>query len=517
MEFYQDAPELKNSFSSDLHLKAHLERVFPEEIRSNIFPHLKHVGELAVSDWLKWSVQAQKVCPELIHFDVWGHRIDEIRMPQEWKNLEAAAATEGIVACGYERKFGEYSRVYQAALLYLFHPSSAFVSCPLAMTDGAARAIELYGDQDLKTRAFKHLTSRDPKTFWTSGQWMTEKTGGSDVSETSTIAKKLSQETLGAADFGWSLYGTKWFTSATTSKMAMLLARPEGAEAGSRGLSLFYTETRDAHERLQNIEILRLKDKLGTRAMPTAELKLIGTPARLVGGEGHGVRKISSLFNITRVYNSICAIGHMRRALDLAQSYSRKRKVFGKYLIDHALHKFNLDRLEQEFCKSFDLTFYVAHLLGKDECGTATESERILLRSLTPIVKLFTAKRCMEVVSEVVEIFGGVGYIEDSGLPTLLRDAQVFSIWEGTTNVLALDFLRALQKENAAPVLIEKIQKDFAARFKDPKALNLLKELKATLQKVESGELNAESLEIESRPLSFLIAEIFARGLSYSS
>jgi putative acyl-CoA dehydrogenase len=295
--------------------------------------------------------------------------------------------------------------------------------------------------------------------------------------------------------------------------MAMLLARPEGAEPGSRGLSLFYTETRDAQQRLKKIEILRLKDKLGTRAMPTAELQLIGTPARLVGGEGQGVRKISSLFNITRVYNSICALGHMRRALDLAQSYSSKRKVFGKRLMDHALHKSNLERLELEFRKSFDLTFYVAHLLGKDECGTASEAERILLRALTPVVKLFTAKRCMEVVSEVVEIFGGVGYIEDSGLPTLLRDAQVFSIWEGTTNVLALDFLRALQKENAAPVLIEKIQKDFAPRFTDGVSVSLLSQLKTTLQKTASGELKGESLEIESRPLSFLTAEIFALGL----
>jgi len=104
---------------------------------------------------------------------------------------------------------------------------------------------------------------------------------------------------------------------------------------------------------------------------------------------------------------------------------------------------------------------YVAHLLGKDECGTASEDERVLLRALTPIVKLFTAKRCIECTSEVVEIFGGAGYIEDTGIPTLLRDAQVFPIWEGTTNVLSLDFLRALEKENAAPILMKKIQADF--------------------------------------------------------
>ena len=147
----------------------------PADARATIEPHLKRVGDLACGPWLAWSQQAEREVPVHIPFDAWGQRIDEIRMSQGWKQLEAAAAQEGIVACGYERKFGEYSRVYQAALLYLFHPSSAFVSCPLAMTDGAARAIELYGDQTLKAGPFRRLTSRDPAQFWTSGQWMTEK------------------------------------------------------------------------------------------------------------------------------------------------------------------------------------------------------------------------------------------------------------------------------------------------------------------------------------------------------
>ena len=121
--------------------------------------------------------------------------------------------------------------------------------------------------------------------------------------------------------------------------------------------------------------------------MPTAELQLINTPAKLVGSEGQGVRKISSLFNITRIHNSLCAISHLRRALDLAQDYSLKRMAFGRQLIDHPLHKKTLDDLESQFKKIFALTFYVAHLLGRSECGTATELENNLLRVLTPIVK----------------------------------------------------------------------------------------------------------------------------------
>ncbi|MES2964647.1 MAG: acyl-CoA dehydrogenase family protein [Bdellovibrionota bacterium] len=506
MDFHQAPPTLSNTFLSDSNLKDVLKKYVAPDFLSTIEKHLDHVGELACGKWLEWSREAEARPPELTTFDPWGRRIDRIRMSEGWKNLEAAAATEGIVASGYERKFGDRSRVYQAALLYLFHPSSAFVSCPLAMTDGAARAIELYGDDELKKNAFTRLTSRDPSKFWTSGQWMTEKTGGSDVSGTSTIASPSSRPIDG---FDWKLDGVKWFTSATTSQMAMLLARPDGAELGSRGLSLFYTELRDGNGALKNIEILRLKDKLGTRALATAELHLRGTPAKLVGSEGGGVRKISSLFNITRVYNSVCATGHFRRALDLAQSYSRVREAFGRRLVDHPLHAATLEHLEDEYAKCLELSFYVAHLLGKDECGTASEDERILLRALTPIVKLFTAKRCMEGVSEVVELFGGAGYVEDTGIPTLLRDAQVFSIWEGTTNVLSLDFLRALEKENAAPILLKKIQNDFASAIEGP--------AKAPWETMQSILKNAKgdraSLEREARRLAFAVAEIVALGL----
>jgi putative acyl-CoA dehydrogenase len=513
MDFFQQEPELTNTFTSDPYLEASLKRWLPKDVFESVRPHLQHVGELAAGDWLSWSREAEANPPVHVPYDAWGNRVDEIRNSLGWKNLEAAAATEGIVACAYERKFGEFSRIYQAALLYLFHPSSAFVSCPLAMTDGAARAIELYGDAELKTGAFKHLTSRDPKQFWTSGQWMTERTGGSDVSGTSTVARKAKPESKSDEGFDWNLTGVKWFTSATTSQMAMLLARPEGAEGGSRGLSLFYTELRTPDSKLKNMEVLRLKKKLGTDALPTAELKLNGTPAKLVGDEGNGVRKISSLFNITRVYNSVCSIAHFRRALDLAQSYSKVRTAFGKKIIDQPLHRATLNDLEAKFVKCLDLTFFVAGLLGKDECGTATDDDRILLRALTPIAKLYTARQTMLGTSEVVEVFGGAGYIEDTGIPRLLRDAQVFSIWEGTTNVLALDFLRALEKEGAASVLIKKIENDFAPKLSSEAKL-VWAQTRELLLKIKSQ--SRDEVEAQARRLSFMVADVVSDGLAFA-
>lgn len=159
---------------------------------------------------------------------------------------------------------------------------------------------------------------------------MTERTGGSDVSGTSTIAKPS-----GAV---FRLSGVKWFTSATTSQIAMTLARIEGAPEGSKGLSLFYLELRDSTGKLNGIRINRLKDKLGTHALPTAELTLENTAALLVGKPGEGVKKISSLFNITRIYNACCAVGYMRRALALARDYATKRVAFGHTLSKHVLH-----------------------------------------------------------------------------------------------------------------------------------------------------------------------------------
>src|SRR5262249_8644710 len=154
-----------------------------------------------------------------------------------------------------------------------------------AMTDGAARTLLASGNAALVDRYVPLLTSRDPDKMWTSGQWMTERTGGSDVSQSETIARLDGNQ--------WRPYGTKWFTPATTAQMALTLARPEGSGDGSRGLALFLVELRDAGGRLRDIAVNRLKDKLGTRKVPTAELTLAGTPATLVGATSEGVRAIT--------------------------------------------------------------------------------------------------------------------------------------------------------------------------------------------------------------------------------
>jgi alkylation response protein AidB-like acyl-CoA dehydrogenase len=437
MSFQQPPPTLGNQYEDDRVLRSYMARALPSEILSEIEPELQEMGELAGDELYRMQLADRLNEPTLTQWDAWGNRIDQIELTPLWRRAEKIAAERGLVATAYERRHGRFSRIHQCALAYLFAPSTDIYSCPLAMTDGAARTLLGSGNQPLIDRAVPRLTTRNPEEFWTSGQWMTEATGGSDVGLSETVARMNSE---GA----WSLYGRKWFTSATTSQMALTLARPEGNGVGGQGLALFYVETRDRNGHLRGIQINRLKDKLGTRKVPTAELTLDGTPAQLVKGTTDGVRNITPMLNITRLWNGISAVSLMRRGLALALDYARKRVAFGERLILKPLHLDTLARLQAETESAFHLAFYVAELTGLDETGEISEEQRLLLRLLTPVMKLTTAKQSVAVTSEVLEAFGGAGYVEDTGLPVLLRDAQVLPIWEGTTNVLSLDALRAL-------------------------------------------------------------------------
>ena len=439
--FHQAAPHLSNTYEADAALRETLERLLPADLHGRLLPEWQELGDAAAGSLLRLAQQAEAEPPRHVPYDAWGRRVDEVRVSEAWRALHHEAARRGLTAIPYEGALGPWARVHQFALLLLYGPSSAIASCPLAMTDGAARTL-LEHDKALTERAVPHLTSRDPATFWTSGQWMTERSGGSDVGGTETVARR-------GEDRHWRLYGNKWFTSAVTSEIALTLARPEGAAGGSAGLSLFYLEQRLADGSLNGIRVDRLKDKLGTRALPTAELTLDGCLAQPVGELGGGVKKISPLLNITRLHNAISACGMMARALQLLRDYAGRRRVFGEALARKPLHRATLAALHVEYEAALALTLDCARLLGRQEAREATAEERSALRLQTPLAKLLTAKQAVAVTSEALEGFGGAGYVEDTGLPVWLRDAQVLPIWEGTTNVLSLDVLRAAQRDGA--------------------------------------------------------------------
>jgi len=462
-QFFQEPPRLGTRYESDALLRSLLRRLLPTDVHAGVEPHLRHLGARASGDLRALGDAAEAQPPRHVPYDAWGRRVDRIEVSPAWRALRAAAAEEGLVATGYERAHGAASRLYQHALLYLFHPTTATYLCPLAMSDGAARLLETVAPPALAAHALPRLLARDPSRAWTAGQWMTERGGGSDVGTgTRTVATPT---TMAGGDPGvratHALAGSKWFTSAIDCDLAFTLARLPDSPAGSAGLSMFYLELRGGHGELQGIRVERLKEKLGTRALPTAELTLAGTPAVLVGEPGAGVRTIATLLNVTRLYNATAAVSGMRHALDLAREYARQRLAFGRPLLDHALHRETLADLAVTVASALVLVFRAVALQGREECGEASADERAQLRLLTPLVKLATGKQAVAVASEAIECFGGAGYVEDTGLPRLLRDAQVLPIWEGTTNVLALDALRAIAREGALGALLA----DAAARL----------------------------------------------------
>lgn len=459
MAFYQDPPGYPDAYASDRALKAELKRYLPADVLEKVRPRLETLGRHTATTLMELSNQAEANPPVHVPYSPFGRRVDEIRTHPAWDALKTFAAEHGIVATGYDASLGDRRRVVQTALIHLYSASSATFSCPLAMTDAAARVLKDIAPAPVRDHLLPRLTTTDPTRFITSGQWMTERTGGSDVGNTETIARYLGRD--GDVE-RYSLHGVKWFTSSVTSEMALTLARIEDEKGntveGSRGLTLFCVEVLPKPEGgYEGILVNRLKDKLGTRALPTAELTLEGVPAVRLGEVGKGVKNISTMLNITRWYNAVASSSGMARATWLARDYAERRWAFGKRLSEQPLHARTLDDMEAETAAATALCFHVADLLGRMEEGTLSDEELSRLRGLIPIAKLTCGKQAVAVASEALEAFGGAGYIEDTGLPRLLRDAQVLSIWEGTTNVLSLDVLRAEARSGSLTAVLKNL------------------------------------------------------------
>lgn len=442
-EFFQIPPRSGNRFRTDSTLRMALERLLPEDVYAAAGVALDRMGERAAGEMPDLAAQAERNTPVHVPYDAWGQRVDEIHVDASWRRLVNIGQEEGLVALPYEAPYGEHTRVVQAGLVNLFDPVSAVAACPLVMTDGAARLL-LQNDPALAERYVPRLAARH--NAWTSGQWMTEREGGSDVGRSSTRARLQ-------ADGKWTLHGSKWFTSATTANMALALARPEGAADGSPGLSLFLLELRRPDGSWNGIEVRRLKDKLGTRALPTAEIELVGAAAVPVGGIGRGVAKIAGLLNIARLWASWGAAAGVGHLLGLARDYASRRQVFGASLMEMPLHRAWLARIATEYEAMLALNFQTARLLGAAEHG----ADATLARILAPLTKLACARQGVWAASELIESFGGAGYIEDTGLPRIFRNLHVHCIWEGTTSVLAHDVLRALKNREHGEAYLEDV------------------------------------------------------------
>ncbi|MDQ3957807.1 MAG: acyl-CoA dehydrogenase family protein, partial [Actinomycetota bacterium] len=442
--FLQTPPVLPDAWQSDAFLRESMLWRLGDDVYAEAEGQLAAMGAVATApETLALALRAEREPPVHVPFGPWGERIDEIHVSDAYVRLGELGVRAGVTALPYEQgPFGVSARVVWGALVALWGPSSALYSCPVAMTDAAARTLLVHGGpSDLPV--VDRLVSRDPATAWTSGQWMTETAGGSDVGGTETGARRDTQGT-------WRLWGTKWFTSSTTSEMALTLARPEGAPAGSRSLALFRVHRRTDDGRSNGIVVRRLKDKLGTRSLPTAELELSGAIAWPVGdpAQGGGLRRIATMLNLTRIHNALAAAGALGRGLAWARAFAAVRHVGGRPLMSLPAHRATLADLAVDRAAALALVLRCCELTGRAEGGVASDDEKDVLRGLTPVTKLATARWAVAGVAEAMECLGGVGYCEDSGLPALVRNTHVMPIWEGTTTVLALDLQRAAARSD---------------------------------------------------------------------
>jgi acyl-CoA dehydrogenase len=487
-----------NTYDADPALRRLLSTWLRPETLEWAAPQLRSVGSAAAGELHDWGAQCEAHPAYLRSIDPWGERVDEVVYPPAWRRLAAFSAENGLVSLPYEdealRQVGAEARLVQAALCYLFEPGTATYHCPVAMTDAAARVLTECGPASLRDDVVPHLVSRDPARAWTAGQWMTEQQGGSDVGANAVEARHTNGR--------WCLYGRKYFCSNVGGEVVLALARPEGAGDGTRGLGLFLVRRLLADGSRNSYRVDRLKDKLGTRAMATGEVTLEGAEAELVGELGHGFQQMTPMLNITRLHNAIASAAGMRRALMLARCYAAQRSAFGRKLDQQPLQRQVLIQLAVQADAALHLTMRLAALLGRIECGLADESEQLLFRVGTSLAKLYTAKLAVAAASEGIEAFGGQGYMEDTGIARLLRDAQVLPIWEGTTNVLSLDVLRVLAKPGVAEAYISELERlDSASR----------RQARDAIKRVAGME--PELAQRFGRRVAFTLAEAWVDGL----
>ncbi|MGX1911311.1 acyl-CoA dehydrogenase family protein [Streptomyces phaeochromogenes] len=425
-----------------------------------------------------WGALANENPPKLRTHDRYGNRIDEVEFHPSWHRLLGKGVSAGLTAA-WSRPGGHVRR---AAAFVVWAQVEAGNGCPLSMTHAAVPALRT--DPALAAEWEPRLTSMvydqdlrpaEQKAGVLFGMGMTEKQGGSDVRANTTTARAL------AEDGTYELTGHKWFCSAPMSDGFLVLAQAPG------GLTCFLVPRVLADGTRNVFRIQRLKDKLGNRSNASAEVEFDGTWARRVGDEGRGVRTIIGMVAATRLDCVLGSAGLMRQAVSQAVHHSTYREAFGGRLIDKPLMRNVLAdlALESEAATVLGLRLAAAY----DDGG---EQERAFLRIAVPAAKYWVTKRCTPVAVEALECLGGNGYVEESGMPRLLRESPLNSVWEGAGNIQALDVLRALQREPAA--LNAYLQEVGKARGADHRLDGAIKNLLTELADLDGIEGRARRL-----------------------
>jgi acyl-CoA dehydrogenase len=394
--------------------------------------------------------------PKLIKFDAYGDDISEVWVNDGYRKTVEDSYNTGIV--GYVHKdIPELGRrgnyIYSYAQGYLLSQTEAGFYCPVTLTMATAYLLDQYASQEVKEKFLPHVLSTGETILYEGATFLTERQGGSDVG--ANVVKAVQ-----TAD-GYKIYGEKYFASnAGMCGVAMVLARKEGAPSGTKGLTLFAVPWRKEDGKLNGIKLRRLKDKLGVRAVPSAEVEFEGAEAFVVGDPTKGFYYMMEALNLSRVCNTVASLGIMRRAYREAREYALKRDAFGKKLADFPMIKDSLVKMAVKLEIETRTVFKYLPLFEKvmrNEEGVS-EKEVVLNRLYIALLKKETAEQAVHFAHEAIEMHGGNGYIEDFVTPRLLRDAQVLTVWEGTANILGLEVVRLMEKFGAGELFLEEMK-----------------------------------------------------------
>jgi acyl-CoA dehydrogenase len=426
-------------YHADSGLRDLLAIYLPPDVLDRLTPHYQHLGQLAGGRLDELARIADRHPPVLHPRDRFGRDQDWIEYHPAYREMEQIAFGKfqfhamshrgGVL--GMDRPLPPVAKY---AFQYLFVQGEFGLMCPISVTDTSIHLIRKFGSNSLQDYLLPRMLSADLSTMWKGTQFMTEKAGGSDVGAIETIARQQ--------DGVWRLHGEKWFCSHTDADVALMLARPEGAAAGTRGLALFALPRHTRDGARNAYRIVRLKDKLGTKSMASGEIRLEGAEAYLVGQQDAGLKQMMEQVNLSRLSHGVRAAAMMRRCVNEALAAAQGRTAFGQTVADFPLMRRQLMKLLVPAEQALSMALCTADALGR---GATTE-----LRILTGLLKLRACRDNAVVATGAMEARGGNGYIEDWVNPRLIRDAQVGLLWEGTSNINALDVItRAVGKSQA--------------------------------------------------------------------
>lgn len=445
-----------NWYLIDPNLRSLMDRHLPAENRDWTEEHLLRWGELCGGPIAARAEVIDRNPPRLERYDAWGNEINRIV-----HHPEAVASKRDIWEQGANalRAGGRaVSPVLGSAFTYLLSQSDTGMVCATGMTGGVESLVDRYAPPEVREEVLPRLRSPSFEGSWDGAMFMTELRGGSDLAASETRATQDGES--------WSLNGSKWFCSNVDAQAIVTLARPEGAPEGLRGLALFLVPAQRADGSRNGIAIKRLKDKLGTKSVPTAEVDFVDAEAYILsspsgdsGSEARGLNRMMSMVNGSRLGVATMGLGIMRRSFLESAIYAAHRQAFGKRLDQLPLVRETLVQMAVQVEAAAAMVFETSSLAGV----SGDENERRLYRILVPLTKFRAARRGLELATQAVEILGGNGYMETWPTARQLRDAQCHTIWEGTENIICLDVLRAMQKESGHDALLDRVDAALAS------------------------------------------------------